>query len=175
MDNDYPAWLKALQKLANANEEMIEKAESLESDEMLSVYPQLLDCINKLTMLKRDLEVRVAHAMKEDMMPVSFLDESEKVTLKKAVSKSRTNWDNDSLVTDVKRKIRTDMGDKFPDGQKVRFDEIEQFITRAFDKLGEVFRLSGSSVRVGVLKEWDIDPDEYCESRGYRYSVQVVK
>jgi len=163
-------WLARLAALVAEGDEVLDASmtNTIKPAETLGVYAEVVGQIKKLVFLRGELEEMAARIMDADLQPVGYLDGSETKVLKKSASKSRRAWDNDGLLSTVRKRIVADAIDAGAD------QSVEPTIQSTVDSIGNVYRLAGSNVRTTALKDLYIDPDEYCESSGYKFSVAVV-
>lgn len=83
--------------------------------------------------------------------------------LERGWSKSRTDWDNDSLRRDVVRAIRFD-----PEtGEEIATDVVRE--------LSDAYYLSGSNVRIKWLQSHGLHPGDYCHESPWRAKVKMTK
>ena len=111
---------------------------------------------------ERDVEKRLA-----DLMDTDSVNLDDRVTLQRRRGSKRTKWETDSILSHLRTVSRFNT----EDGSEVDpVTHIEQF-DRA---LRECAPLTPSlSWRAGALREWGIDPDEFCASEPGRVSVSV--
>jgi hypothetical protein len=171
MDKDQVAdWLERLAVLVDEGDEVLEASytNEIEPTETCGVYAEVVCQIKHLVFLRGELEGMVARIMDADLQAVDYLGGAETKVLKKSASKPRRNWDNDGLLTAVRKRIVADAIDSGAD------ESVIPTVQSTVDSLGTVYRLAGSNVRTTALKDLYIDADEYCESSDYRFSVAVV-
>ena len=163
-------WLARFDALVAEGDEVLDASmtNTIEPAETLGVYAEVVGKIKKLVYLRGELEEMAARIMEADLVPVGYLNGSETRVLKKSASKPRRNWDNDGLLSAVRRRIVADAMESGAD------KSVIPTVQSTVDSLGTVYRLAGSNVRTTALKDLYIDADEYCESSTYRFSVAVV-
>lgn len=123
----------------------------------------LYERLGELIRVAQDVKKRLANDIGEAIQSSGWLTFDGKSVRGRYAAK-RTKWDNESL-------FRAVMDSRPPADPET--GEIPE--ETPLDKVRACWPLSGSSVRVGVLKERGIDADEFCQTRPDGFTLEVQK
>lgn len=161
------SWLQSLRQVVDGADQILEWAQTSEitPEETLGVYAEFADLVKALDWQRRDLMNTAAHMMDDDTFAAEFINGLDTRVLRKSASRPRRKWDNEGLFSTVRRKVIDQAGDAGAD-----IDTVAATI-RA---LSDIYRLSGGTARLTVLREMEIDYDEYCETGEVQFRVEVT-
>lgn len=144
--------------------------------ERLALYGQSLDELGALDLLKGLRDARKALAVAEGLLETYCARKamrSQRVALSGAwvaerhFSKDRKEWDHQGLTAAVMERLLVDTST----GEVKEGAEFARGVWAARDALTTAAR---TDWRMTPLKEWGIDPDDYCRSTPGRATVQFV-
>lgn len=134
----------------------------LEAIELFAEYEGLRSAMGRRT---EDMSKVIAAAMPDRRCEVPGLG-----VVERRVGKDRTQWDWDALLPKVVRcYLDPDGTGEFPDDPMVAVDRMR---TMAEDVIGLT---PSKSPKLTPLRAIGIDPDEFCESKPGRVSIQITR
>lgn len=111
--------------------------------------------------IERDLEQRIADLMEADQVNLD-----DQITLERRRGSKRTKWQSEDLYRTLSTISAVDENGVM----RTAYERFEVFRQAVHECIPLVPSLSW---RAGALREWGIDPDEFCESEPGRVSVSV--
>lgn len=134
-------------------------------DQVAPEVVALGDLSKSLSAAKQATEVALAERLSDDVY------EGDGFTLQRRWSTSRTEWDDDALVSKLNAVIT----------EQARFDTdgtartAEEAVAAAIDLFHRVTNVKGRTLRMGALRQLGINPNNYCTTTGGILTLQVVR
>jgi hypothetical protein len=161
------SWLQSLRKVVDDADQVLEWASTNEitPEETLGVYAELAVLVKALDWQRGELMDLALRGMHDDTHVADFIGGGDLRILRKSASKPRRKWDNEGLLNTVRRKIIARATDSGAD---------ENTVSMTINAISDVYRLAGGNVRLAVLRDIEVDADEYCETGDTKFRVEVM-